>query len=347
MNRISIVADTHFGIHKNSVKFLDSQLKYFHEECFPYLRLNKIDTIVILGDIFDNRQAINTLILKRVYREFFKPLNEFKSVHIILGNHDTYYNTSIDIHSMPFLDEFDNIKLHEDITTIDIFGHSCTFIPWQVDNTYLQNLPSSDYCFGHLDINGFSMYKQKLSDSITDANRFTNNFKHTFSGHFHIRSKREIGDNKITYIGSPYQLTRNDAYEEKGFAIFDLDTQDFEYINNQNSIKFITLNYPESFTEDQIKNNVIDVVVEYNDKYDEALFDQYIQKVNKCEPLFQPNKKIINNFLENNECKLDQLKTYSVEQLIDEYVRTLECENRDEIYSIINSLYTECKESFI
>jgi DNA repair exonuclease SbcCD nuclease subunit len=182
---------------------------------------------------------------------------------------------------------------------------------------------------------------------MTDATRFTNNFKQTFSGHFHIRSNREIDSRKITYIGSPYQLTRNDANEEKGFAIFDLDTQDFQYINNQNSIKFISLTYPEAFDENQIKNNVVDVVVEYNEKYDEALFDQYIEKINKFEPLFQPNKKIINNFLENNNASLDHLQTYSVEQLIDEYVRTLECANRDEIYSIINSLYSECKESFI
>ncbi len=80
---------------------------------------------------------------------------------------------------------------------------------------------------GHLEIAGFLANQNYMCETGTDPD-FFKQFDVVFSGHFHKRSKR----NNITYIGNAYQMYWNDEGETRGFGIFDVETQELEYIDN-------------------------------------------------------------------------------------------------------------------
>ena len=60
--KIAIFGDSHFGCRKNSAYFMRQQKDFYDHKFFPYLKKNGIDTIIHLGDFFDNRrQSISKL----------------------------------------------------------------------------------------------------------------------------------------------------------------------------------------------------------------------------------------------------------------------------------------------
>ena len=59
-------------------------------------------------------------------------------------------------------------------------------------------------------------------------------YKHVFSGHIHIR---QVNKN-FSFIGSPYQMDRNDTGDQKGITILDLSTDEVKFEPNNYSPVF-------------------------------------------------------------------------------------------------------------
>jgi hypothetical protein len=58
-------------------------------------------------------------------------------------------------------------------------------------------------------------------------------FKHVFSGHIHIRQTNK----NFTFIGSPYQMDRNDMGDQKGITVLDLTTGNIHFeLNNYSPV---------------------------------------------------------------------------------------------------------------
>ena len=57
--KVAIITDQHFGARKSSKFFHDYFKKFYDNVFFPYLKENKITTIVNMGDTFDNRRNID------------------------------------------------------------------------------------------------------------------------------------------------------------------------------------------------------------------------------------------------------------------------------------------------
>ena len=57
--KVVIITDQHFGMRKGSQDFHDYMRKFYEEVFFPFLDKNKINTVLDLGDTFDNRKAID------------------------------------------------------------------------------------------------------------------------------------------------------------------------------------------------------------------------------------------------------------------------------------------------
>lgn len=345
MSKIVIITDLHLGIHKNNLKFLKSQMDYFENEFIPYLKNNNIKKVFILGDIFDNRQSLNIFVFREFLRKFFDKMKSFE-LHILLGNHDIYYNTEISVHSLDLFKDYENVNIYENIEKITIDNREILMIPWQIGNFSITE--KADIAMGHLDLSGFNMYKQKISDEGISPIKFYENFKLTFSGHFHIRSIKTNNYSDIIYVGSPYQLTRNDSGEDRGFVVLDLETLKYEFIDNKNCIKFITVKYPQEITKEMIQGNVVDVNIEYNKDYNEQKFKDYLSKIENFEPVFPPIPKIINNFLEISEDKNIDIINVSLESVISEYIKEcLDINNRSEIENLMKDIYSEAKEVVI
>ncbi len=345
--KIALISDTHFGVRKNSEIFLESHLRFFKEQFIPYLENNDIKNVFFLGDICDNRSSMNIKIMNAVYDLFQNTLKDFK-VNVLIGNHDTYFNSSIEINSLKFLDNLPNVNIIEKITTIEIDNKKIVMVPWIVNyDEFIKEFKNikCDLCFGHFDIQGFNFNKFKTSEGGISANIFGKCGK-VFTGHFHIRNSRIYQNNEIIYIGSPFQLNRNDIDERRGFTIVDTETNKYQFIDNNVSLKYISVKYPQSFENIQIKNNIVDVHIDYDDSYNENEIQKYLKKIEELNPICTPNI-IIDNTVIDGEIDLNEYDISSVTELMKEYVDILEIKNKNEIYENLLNLYNEIKSDIL
>jgi DNA repair exonuclease SbcCD nuclease subunit len=342
--KLALLSDIHMGVRKNSEIFLQSQIDFLKNQFVPYLKENNIKNIFWLGDLFDNRSSTNTKIMNSLYDFFENDMKDFIS-YIIVGNHDTYYNSSVQVNSLKFLSNFKHVELIEEIKTIEIESCKITLVPWITDNNeFIKEFrkTSCDVCMGHFNIYGFHFNKFKISDDGFQSKIF-GNCKKVFTGHFHIRNSQKIQDTEIIYIGSPYQLTRNDIDENRGFTVLNLPDLSYDFINNKISLKYIKLKYPEKFTKDKIKNNIIDVHVDYNESYNEDKVNKYIAKIEEFQPATIPNLFVETKYDLNGTIDLENYSIGSMLDLMREYVNGLDIGNKEEIYQILINLYNDVK----
>jgi DNA repair exonuclease SbcCD nuclease subunit len=346
---IVLISDLHLGVKKNNNTFLRSQINFLRNQLVPYLKDNGIEFLCILGDIFDNRNSINTLIQNEIFNLFANDFSFLKKIYVIIGNHDTYYNNSIYVNSLKFLSKFENVILIEEVSIIEIYDKKILMVPWIVDqNSFSKSFETIkenfDICFGHFNITGFNFNKYKLSEDGLSDSIFNNKVKKVFSGHFHIKSKQTKGDTEIIYIGSPYQITRNDIDEQRGFCIVNLENLNYNYINNDLSLKYIQLNYPDKFSEKTIKGNIIDIYIEFNNSYNEKKIEKYIKDIEFFQPADKPNIFVVNKSDIDGDLSIDGYNIKSIIDLMKDYVYALESiKNKDEIYNILLELYQESK----
>lgn len=341
--KICLIGDLHFGVRKNSEIFLDSQVRFIKDQFVPYLKENNIKDIFILGDLFDNRSSTNTKVMNSVYDIFDKHLIDF-NIRMIIGNHDCYFNSTVEINSLKFLEKFKNVKLIEKIEEETIEDKKIVMVPWITDNISFirefSQLSACDICLGHFNIQGFHYNKFKKSEDGIQGGIFSK-CKKVFTGHFHIRNSQTILGSEIIYTGSPFQLTRNDIDEARGFVILDTSNLEYKHVDNEVSLKYIKLKYPEKFTIGKIKNNIIDVYVNYDESYNENKVDKYVKRIEECGPVATPNIFVESNSELNGEIDLENYKFGSMLDLMREYVNSLDIGNKEEIYKILIDIYNE------
>lgn len=338
MKEIALISDLHFGVYRSHREFLKSQIDFFEKQFLPYLRENDIKDIYILGDIFDNRQTINVFIQNAVY-DLFSKFEDF-DVKILVGNHDSYFLNDISVNSVNIFKSFKNIEVI-DTPKIEVVGNNTfLFLPWLLDHGFKQMVDDYkkpiDVCFGHLDIGGFYNWDE---NSQLRVNYFTERFKRTFSGHFHKRDIRYHNENSVAYIGCPYQLTRIDHNQPKGFCLLNVKDLSFRFIENEVSSKFIELEYPNKFNKKLVKNNIVNVHL-FKEQFDEAEFIQYVKNIEKHEPMFAPKFFYKDNFENTNEQNLI-FKNTSILDLFNEYVETLPINNKPKVLEKLETLYKQ------
>ena len=107
---IVIITDQHFGARKGAPYIHNYFKKFYDDIFFPYLKENKIDTVVDMGDTFDNRRNIDLASLewsKKVYYDRLQAMGI--TVHTIVGNHTAYYKDTNEINTVDLLlKEYDN-----------------------------------------------------------------------------------------------------------------------------------------------------------------------------------------------------------------------------------------------
>lgn len=342
--KIGIVTDCHFSVKRGSDIFLKSQLKFFKEQFIPELKERNIKTIVIPGDFFDNRTSLDQKILDHVFELFENDLKDF-DIHILVGNHDSYYESSIKINSLRVLNFYKNVHIYEQNTSIKLGNRSAYIVPWITKNDVfleeLEKIENHDLCFGHFNFSNFKMFKDQDSDHGLSSEKFYEKFKLTISGHYHTRSEKKVGDSRIVYIGNPFHFTRNDIDDERGYSILDLENLELEFIENKKSIKFVKYNYPKKLEKEDIENNHVDIFIKYDENFDGKKVDQYIERLESFNPAFPINRKTINTIDVDNP---EQMNGASVPDLIKEYMNNQQFENKEELLNLIFELYSECKQ---
>jgi len=99
--KIALITDTHWGI-RNDSSIMNNHMKRFLDEVFwPILDREGIDTVIHLGDLVDRRKYINYLTAKRLRDDFLDPMmTKGLDLHIIAGNHDTFYKNTNDVNAL-------------------------------------------------------------------------------------------------------------------------------------------------------------------------------------------------------------------------------------------------------
>ena len=345
MNKIAIITDQHFGARSDSVVFLDFYEKFYNNTFFPNLSYHKIDTLLILGDTFDRRKYINFNTLSRARTMFFdKLLDNNIRVHMLVGNHCTFYKNNNDINSPDLLlGDYSNITPIPDPTTIEVGGVKICIIPWICPDNYDASMnelktTTAEICMGHLEVAGFQMYRGMESHDGLNPSLFSK-FDTTFSGHYHHRSTK----GNITYLGTPYEITWQDYNDTKGFHIFDLDTRELEFIPNP-LVMFTKLEYDDK---DQapidldlldLKDQYIKLVVV--NKTDYYKFDQF---VNKLYTKGAHDIKILEDFSEFSDA--DVATTVNLEDtlsILSNYIDSVNTDlDKEKIKNYMKGLYAE------
>ena len=346
---IALITDTHFGARNDNQNFNEYFYKFYENIFFPTLKERGITTCVHLGDVMDRRKFVSYKIATDFRKRFISVFQQMGiDLHIIIGNHDTYYKNTNEVNAMEELVGQDRFKIYTGPEVVDFDGVPIQFIPWINAGNYDASMSAlaksqSQIIMGHLEVNGFEMYKGFKADGSYEKDLFQR-FDIVMSGHFHHKSD----DGQIYYLGTPYELYWNDFDDPKGFHIFDTETRELERIVNSYRI-FDKIYYDDS-NKDYSKYDVS----KYKDKYVKLIvvnkkdlyqFDLFTDRLLKADAF---EVKIIEDF---SELDADNVSDDIVENtedtmtLLEKYIDELDVTlDKDRLKNKMRSLYTEAQD---
>lgn len=315
MSKVAIISDTHWGVRNDNVAFMDMTKRFLDDVFFPKLKSERISTIIHLGDLVDRRKQISYLTANRLRRDFLQRITyNGIDAHFLVGNHDTYYKNTNDVNALTELVEgnyceliggvfHDNIRVYTGPEEVDIEGKKILFLPWicadnREESLKLINESNAKICMGHLEIQGFEMFRGSVS-THGENRRIFDRFDLTLSGHYHHRSS----DGSITYVGSHGEFTWSDYEDDRGFHILDLETQELTFVQNPYKM-FTKVWYDDTNTTLEKlleydfgihKDTMVKIVVK--NKTNPYWFDVFCNNVEQSKPL---NVQIVEDHLNLN-----------------------------------------------
>ena len=341
--KIAIITDTHYGARKGS-KYLHDYFELFYKNVFfPALKEHKVEAVIHMGDAFDSRKSIDYQSLEWAKRVVFDPLKKY-DVHMIIGNHDTYYKNTNTVNSPELLlQTYPNIKTYSNPAEVNICGLNILLIPWinqeNEANTLKMIGESKSKCaMGHLEFQGFRVNRQLVMEHGLDSTIFKN-FTKVFSGHYHTRSD----NGRIFYLGNPYEMYWTDVNDTRGFHIFDTETLTHTPINNPYKL-FYNIYYEDTpyqlFDATEYENKIVKVIVRKKSKPKD--FEKFIDKLysTKIQEL-----KIVENFdvIENENFVIDEEE--STISILNRYIEESEFEyDKTIVKGIFEDLYKQACE---
>lgn len=343
--KVAIITDQHFGARNDSIAFLDFFQKFYDNTFFPTLDANGVDTVLILGDTFDRRKYVNFYALQRSKEMFFDNLARRNiRVHMLAGNHDTYFKNTNDVNSPDLLlREYTNINVIDSPQTITVDGIDICMMPWICPDNYQASVDmltntTAEICMGHFEIAGFAMYRGMESHEGLAKDLF-GKFDLVFSGHYHHKSD----DGHIYYLGNPYELTWQDYNDPRGFHLFDLSNRQLEFIRNPYTM-FARVEYNDKEQEPidpdslDLKDCYVKLVVV--NKTDFYKFDKFINKMyNKgCHEI-----KIIEDMSEFQDGEIgEEINLEDTLSVLAHYIDSIETDvDKEQVKTFMRTLYTE------
>ena len=286
MSKIALITDTHIGVRNDSPIFQENfrkGAKFF----FDYLDKREIMHCIHLGDVYDRRKYINFVSAKLCREAFLNELQDRRiSTYLLLGNHDVYFKDTNSVNAFDELirNRYPYTGLITSPYEVNHDGCKMLLLPWMTADNYDECMEAikkteATVLFGHLELVGFEMHKGQVAEHGLDKNIFSK-FDRVFSGHYHHRSGRD----NIVYLGAFGFYTWSDYDDYRGFAIFDTETLEVEYIRNP-YCPFKVVNYDEAnpITEfDEYQDCYVKVYIKNRENL--YTFDQFMEKMYDSKP---------------------------------------------------------------
>ena len=343
--KIALITDQHLDGRKGNINFWNYFQKFYDNIFFPTLEKEGVKVIFDLGDTFDNRKSMDYNTFNRVDTNYFQRLKDYE-VHMILGNHCTYYKNTNKINSPELLlEKYPNIRIYSEPKEILMGKKLFLMMPWINSGNKEQSLKmitdsQADIMCGHLECDGFEVTAGMRFEGGFKVADFKN-FKRVWSGHFHHKSKH----GNVQYLGNPYQMFWNDYKDTRGFHIYDTETDKLKFIKNPYEI-FQKIYYNDiendysDFNADLYKDSFVKVIVE--EKRD------YTQFENIIEQLYHTgvhDVKIVETLVDTDAVDEVNLDVKDTLTLLSEYIDEINLSvDKTELKKLMQSLYIESCE---
>lgn len=348
MAKIALLGDTHFGARGDSIAFRDNFFKFYDDVFFPYLRDNNIDTVVQMGDLMDRRKFVNFRTLSLMREKFIEPFSsgEFK-LHVIVGNHDTYYRHTNEVNSLNELFEgLDNISIYQKIEEVMIADKLFLMMPWinkgnEEESLFALKDSYANVLIGHLEVDGFEMHRGIPGHGGLKPKLFKR-FDHVFSGHYHCQSS----SGNISYLGTPYEMSWSDYNDPKGFHVFDTETEQLTFIQNPYKMYHkIFYNDEEedysNFPVKSYKNSICKLIIVSKTNHD--MYENLIERFNNIDLV---DFQITDSSLAYKESDIDEIEVEDTLSTLFKHIDVLENEdiNKSKLKTHVQEIYAEAIE---
>lgn len=179
------------------------------------------DFVVILGDILDTHEKVNTMAMNKACDFFEKFWRKYKT-YVLVGNHDAINNQIFlsDNHWMRSLkNTHENLVIVDDITFLETNGELFTFCPYvfagrfeEALNTGGEKWKKSSVIFAHQEIRGCKM--GGIISKIGDV--WGEDYPYLISGHIHLHQQLQ---KNVFYVGSSLQLAYGESEENIAISL--------------------------------------------------------------------------------------------------------------------------------
>lgn len=211
--KLAAFSDIHFGEHGNS--------KEHNLECLEFIdwfleQSTDCDVLLFGGDWHHHRHQVGSETLKYSYEGVRRLAETGKEIWFIIGNHDLPYLERRDVHSIPWLHSFKNIRVIDKPETVGNF----LLVPWVNTDDDLDAIrkTKAQYSFGHFEFGGFTMneaYQMPFRENHLQADDLQQ-LEYIFAGHFHIRQQRKLkSGTQVHYIGNPFPHSFSDVGDRR------------------------------------------------------------------------------------------------------------------------------------
>jgi DNA repair exonuclease SbcCD nuclease subunit len=229
ITKIVLLADVHMGAGGRQGDILWA-LRTTREYC----KNNNITEIIILGDLFHDRQSISIEVLCDAY-DFFKSCKDLGQQWIVFpGNHDMFLKYSWNVNSLrPFSDV---LTIIDAVKILEIDDQRFWIVPFiysesaymRVLNKIEEQYEPGDVLLTHIGVKSASLNICFLLQDWSVVDFEDSKFDRVYTGHFHIR--QQVGGN-VWYPGSliPFKFDEGDT--EHGFYVYDIKERDHQFVN--------------------------------------------------------------------------------------------------------------------
>lgn len=339
--KIAIFSDLHLGKHNNGKEWHKVAIEWC-DWFISELKARKIQDVIFCGDWHDNRSeiSVHTLDVSAMLIDKFHDFN----LHMVIGNHDIPYKHGTEVNSVSIYKR-PNVRVYTNLTYINAFDRKICFAPWDSDLTRIDRV---DVIFGHLEIQTFKMGIVRTCDRGWSVSDLLKKSSYIFSGHFHIRCEKSYKEGTIIYTGNPFQMDFGDRYDTKGFYIFDLDSLDYEFVENTISPEhhIIKLSQIDRDGLDKFKSKIIgnciklEIDIEYELKKLLKLYDKLVA----YKPFsFVQDYTYIAPQMEFDDGDSSIFDGIDISNVIVEYINAIDIYGKDKCKDYLLELYEKCK----
>lgn len=354
-NRVWMITDTHFGVRNSLEEWIDIHRSYFFDEFIPLVKkeYRPGDVLFHVGDVFDSRHALTLKVLNMAI-DIFEELGKIfeDGIYVIAGNHDCFYKSTTEVNSLRVLNTLPNVNVYSEPETLMVGGSKFLMMPWRKDHdadleAIRQHANGHDYLICHMDVYGMRGSRFNVIETGTEVKAFSV-FKTVYSGHIHYAQKLS----NVTMLGTPYELTRSDMYNEKAVVLLDVNSGKETRFPNRTSPKFMSismtdmLELPVSEINKMFSNNFVDVYID-NVNFMSIPVNTILDMIGFCYRSISFIPPNISNASSLNLDNEKDIKDFNIKDTIDTYCKSTlyDDETKKKLKNSLYMLYEKATES--